>query len=160
LEQKKPSHPAQRHYSLSGSSPPRRKPKPDEQSTNEQKMSKLTREIALKIEEIAMKTEEIASKIEEIASKDEQIASKDEEIAKLKAQRFKHSLKALVFEQMPLELANHGSKSSHTGQTKHMEAEMIETKIQLAPFTGKGFYGKNYRGSLGYAVNASTQLRR
>lgn len=144
-------------------------------------MSKLTREIALKTEEIAMKTEEIASKIEEIASKDEvitskdeqiaskieqiaskdeQIASKDEEIAKLKAQRFKHSLKALVFEQMPLELANHGSKSSHTGQTKHMEAEMIETKIQLAPFTGKGFYGKNYRGSLGYAVNASTQLRR
>lgn len=159
---------------MSGSSPPRRKPKPDEQSTNEQKMSKLTREIALKTEEIASKIEEIASKdevitskdeqiaskIEQIASKDEQIASKDEEIAKLKAQRFKHSLKALVFEQMPLELANHGSKSSHTGQTKHMEAEMIETKIQLAPFTGKGFYGKNYRGSLGYAVNASTQLRR
>ena len=103
---------------MSGPSPPRKKPKPDEQSANEQMISKLMRELALKNKEIA---------------------SKDEEIARLKEQRYKHSLKALVFEQMPLELANHGSKSSHTGQTKHMEAEMIETKIQLAPFTGKVF---------------------
>jgi hypothetical protein len=85
-----------------------------------------------------------------------EIAKKDNELAR----HHKQSLKALVSKGLQLDLACCGTRSSHTGWLKCIDAKMIKMKIQLVPFMGKNLLNGQTKFELTHQEYCATLVKK